>query len=212
MMGYTCRDQWQRVSRLAVGFYMLWPGGSVVEAGNLYVYTDGQGQTVLTDSVQQVPAEYRGRLRTVTGGEPPAAETIASGTDSAVGPSPPPAGVIQEFLHLLAQKVPPIKGLSAHHTAVVIVAGASIVALLSLLFLSANPAIRILAKCLLILVSLAALYQLAVGGPVTGAASQASGHGMDNLTGLVKTKTQQSYRLQDERTTRQLDQAEPPTQ
>lgn len=91
------------------------------------------------------------------------------------------------------------------------------VPLLLLLFLSSNPAIRILAKCLLILVSLAALYQAAVGGsgpvgPVAGAAPQASGQAVDNIMGQVKTKTEQSYRLQEERTTRQLTQADQPNQ
>ncbi|MGZ8393823.1 MAG: hypothetical protein ACXWWJ_03555, partial [Nitrospira sp.] len=70
--------------------------------------------------------------------------------------------------------------------------------------------------CLLILVSLAAVYQLAVGGfspveTVAGSVPQGSGQAMDNIMGQVKTKTEQSYRLQDERTTRQLDQAEQPT-
>jgi hypothetical protein len=137
--------------------------------------------------------------------------------ESAVVNSPPSSSAVQEMLRLVAQKVHPINRLTTHQTAVVVVAGACLVALLLLLFLSSNPAIRLLAKCLLMLVSLAAFYQLAVGGPVSvgpvaGTAPQASGQAMDNIMGQVKTKTEQSYRLQDERTTRQLDQAEKPTQ
>jgi hypothetical protein len=198
-------------------FCLLWQGGIAVAAGTLYVYTDAQGQAVLTDNLQRVPPEYRSRLRALTNGESPASQAIALGVESAVGNPPPSSNVVQEILHLVAHKVHPIKGLTAHQTAVVIVAGACVVALFLFLFLSSNPAIRILAKCLLMLVSLAALYQLAVGGPVStgplaGTAPQGSAQAMDNIMGQVKTKTEQSYRLQDERTTRQLDQAEQPTQ
>jgi len=216
-MGHSFRCQSRRAAWWVAWFCLLWQGGIAVEAGTLYVYTDAQGQAVLTDNVKQVPAEYRGRLRTVTNGGSPAAGAIASGVESAIMNPPPPTGMVQEMLHLVAQKVHPINGLTAHQTAVVMVAGACLVALLLLLFLSSNPAIRLLAKCLLMLVSLAALYQLAVGGPVSvgpvaGTAPQASGQVMDHIMGQVKTKTERSYRLQDERTTRQLDQAEQPTQ
>ncbi len=213
-MGHSSRAESQRAAWLLAWFCLMWHGGIAVEAGSLYVYTDAQGQAVLTDNVQQVPAEYRGRLRTVTSGEAPAAGVMAS--EPAASRPLPTSSVLQEILHAVAQKVHPIKGLTPHQTAVVIVAGACWMALLSLMFLSSNPAIRILAKCLLILVSLAAVYQLAVGGfspveTVAGSVPQGSGQAMDNIMGQVKTKTEQSYRLQDERTTRQLDQAEQPT-
>ena len=189
--------------------------GDWLEAGNLYVYTDAQGQPVLTDNVQQVPAEYRGRLRTVTSGESPADSAMAPTTESAANSSSPTSGVVQEILHLVAQKIHPITGLTPHQTAVVIVAGGCWMALLLLMFLSSNPAIRLLAKCLLVLVGLAAVYQFVVGGPVSrgpvaGTAPQVSGQAMDNIMGQVKTKTEHSYRLQDERITRQLDQVEQP--
>lgn len=216
-MGRLFRAQWRRVAWLVAGFCLMGQGGIVTEAGNLYVYTDAQGQAVLTDNLHQVPVEYRGRLRTVSGGESPAAEAITPGAVSEGDNPPSSSGVVQKLLHLVAQKVSPMKGLTPHQTAVVIVAGACVAALLLLLFLSSNPAIRILAKCLLILVSLAALYQVAVGGSVSvgsvaGTAPQPSGQAMDNIMGQVKNKTEQSYRLQDERTTRQLDQVEQPTQ
>lgn len=213
-MGQSSRAKSRRAAWLMAWFCLMWHGGIAVEAGSLYVYTDAQGQAVLTDNVQQVPAEYRGRLRTVTSGEAPTAGVMAS--EPAASSPLPASSVLQEILHAVAQKVHPIKGLTPHQTAVVIVAGACWMALLSLMFLSSNPAIRILAKCLLVLVSLAAVYQLAVGGfspveTVAGSAPQASGQAVDNIMGQVKTKTEQSYRLQDERTTRQLDQAEQPT-
>lgn len=214
-MRHSFRGQWRRAARLVAGFCLMWQGGIAVEAGNLFVYSDAQGQAVLTDNLQQVPAEYRGRLRTVANGESPAAGTIPVRAESAVGNPPPSSGVVQDILHLVAQKIRPIKGLTAHQTAVVIVAGVCLTALLLFVLLSSNPAIRILARCLLILVSLVALYQMAVGGPVStgpvaGTGSQSSGPAMDHIMGQVKTKTEQSYRLQDERTTRQLDQPEQP--
>jgi hypothetical protein len=213
-MRVTLRDQWRCFSCLAVGCCVIWQGAFTVEAGSLYVYTDAQGQAVLTDNLQHVPPEFRGRLRTVTGGESPAAGAVGTGQEP-VASQPPSSNVIQSILHLVAQKVHPIQGLTAHQTAVLIVAGACLVALLCLLFVTSNPAIRLLAKCLLMLVSLMALYQLAVGGavsvgPLTGTSPQASEQ-VDNLMGKVKTLTQQGYRLQDERTTHQLDQAEPST-
>lgn len=215
-MGQSSWAESRRAAWLLAWFCLMWHGGIAVAAGSLYVYTDAQGQAVLTDNVQQVPAEYRGRLRTVTSGEAPAAGVMASASEPAASSTLSTSSVLQEILHAVAQKVHPIKGLTPHQTAVVIVAGACWMALLSLMFLSSNPAIRILAKCLLVLVSLAAVYQLAVGGfspaeTVAGSAPQASGQAMDNIMGQVKTKTEQSYRLQDERTTRQLDQAEQPT-
>jgi hypothetical protein len=216
-MEQSFRTQWRRAAWLMAGFCLMGQVGIAAEARSLYAYTDAQGQAVLTDNLQQVPAEYRGRLRTVSGGESPAAEAITPGAASEVENLPSPSGVVQKLLHLVAQKVSPITGLTPHQTAVVIVAGACVAALLLLLFLSSNPAIRILAKCLLILVSLAALYQMTVGGAVSigavaGTAPQPSRQAMDNLMEQVKNKTEQSYRLQDERTTRQLDQVEQPTQ
>jgi hypothetical protein len=215
-MWQTIRDKTRRAIWLMAGFGLMWHAGIVVEAGSLYVYTDAQGQAVLTDNVQQVPAEYRGRLRTVTSGEAPATGVMASASESAARSPLPSSSALEGILHVVAQKVHPIKGLTPHQTAVVIVAGACWMALLSLMFLSSNPAIRILAKCLLVLVSLAAVYQLAVGsvlpaGTDVGSSPPASGQTMDNIMGQMKTKAEQSYRLQDERTTRQLDQAEQPT-
>lgn len=215
-MWQTIRDKTRRAIWLMAGFGLMWHAGIVVEAGSLYVYTDAQGQAVLTDNVQQVPAEYRGRLRTVTSGEAPATGVMASASELAARSPLPSSSALEGILHAVAQKVHPIKGLTPHQTAVVIVAGACWMALLSLMFLSSNPAIRILAKCLLVLVSLAAVYQLAVGsvlpaGTDAGSSPPASGQTMDNIMGQMKTKAEQSYRLQDERTTRQLDQAEQPT-
>ncbi len=212
-MWQPIRDRSRRATRLLAGFCLLWHAGFAVEAGSLYVYTDAQGQAVLTDNVQQVPAEFRGRLRTVANGEAPADGGMPSAPESAPGRSLPASSTLQEVLHAIAQKVHPIKGLTPHQTAVLIMAGAGWLALLALMFLSSNPAIRILGKCLLVLISLTAAYQLAVGGipasgAVAGSAPQASGQQMGTIVDQVKTKTEQSYRLQDERTTRQLDQAD----
>ncbi|HVG01396.1 MAG TPA: hypothetical protein VM842_00830, partial [Nitrospira sp.] len=160
--------------------------------------------------------EFRGRTRTVTEGESSTAGPLATDQKSVGNSRPPASNVIQTILRSVAEKVHPIQGLTGHQTAVLIVAGVCLVALLCVLFLTANPAIRLLAKCLLLLVSLTAMYHFAVGGPASGGplagpSPQASGQAADNIMGQVKTMTQQNYRLQDERTTHQLDQAESST-
>ncbi len=215
-MKESFKPKCRRATWLLAGFCIIWHGGTALEAGNLYVYTDAQGQPAFTDNVQQVPAEYRGRLRTVTSGEAPAAGAMTPTAELSATSSSSASGVVQEILHAVARKVHPIKGLTPHQTAVVIVAGGGWMALLFLMFLSSNPAVRLLAKCLLILVGLAAVYQLAVGGgpsaeSFAGSASQTSGQAMDNIMSQAKARTEHSYRLQDERTTRQLDQAEQST-
>ena len=148
-------------------FWLMWHGGTVMEAGKLYVYTDAQGQAVLTDNVQQVPAEYRGRLRTVTNGEPPATAAMTSAAEPAASSPLPTSECVAGDLHARWHRMSiPIKGLTPHQTAVVILRAPVGMALLLLMFLSSNPAIRLLAKCLLVLVSLAAVYQLVVGGVI----------------------------------------------
>ena len=122
-MWQTIRDKTRRAIWLMAGFGLMWHAGIVVEAGSLYVYTDAQGQAVLTDNVQQVPAEYRGRLRTVTSGEAPATSVMASASELAARSPLPSSSALEGILHAVAQKVHPIKGLTAHQTAVVIVAG-----------------------------------------------------------------------------------------
>ena len=215
-MRWTFRTQWRWLFRLVAGCCVMWQGAFGVQAGSLYVYTDAQGQAVLTDNLQQIPPGFRGRVRTVAGGESSPAGAATTGHESAASSQVPSSNMIQSILHSVEQRVRPIQGLTAHQTAVLIVAGACVVALLCLLFMSSNPAVRLLAKCLLMVVCLTALYQLAVGGavtlaPRTGTSQQASEQAADNIMGQVKTMTQQNYRLQDERTTRQLDQAESPT-
>ncbi len=211
-MGGSFRALWRRVVWMVAGCCLMWQAGTAIGAGNLYVYTDAQGQAVLTDDLQQVPAEYRGRLRAVTNGEPPSAAAMTSAAQPPASRPLSTPGPLQEIIRAVAENVSPIQGLTPHQTAVVILAAGCGMALLLFMFLSSNPAVRLLAKCLLILVSLTAVYQLVVGGssvPGTGAGSAplASGQSKDNVMGQVRSKTEQSYRLQDERTTRQLDQA-----
>ena len=82
-MGQSSRARVDARHGYMAWFCLMWHGGIAVEAGSLYVYTDAQGQAVLTDNVQQVPAEYRGRLRTVTSGEAPTAGVMASASEPA---------------------------------------------------------------------------------------------------------------------------------
>ena len=216
-MGQSFWARSQHAAWLMTGFCLMWYGGTFVEAGSLYVYTDAQGQPVLTDNLQLVPAEYRAGIRVMTGAQSVPTGATRPGAESAASSPLPTSGVVGEILHAVAQKVSsrPIEGLTPHQTAVVIVAGICWIALLLFMYFSSNPAIRLICKCFLMLVGLAAVYHLTVGGPrsdgsVGGSAPQTTGQAMD-LMGQVKTKTEQNYRLQEERTTRQLDLAEQPT-
>jgi hypothetical protein len=125
------------------------------------------------------------------------------------------SGVIGDILSAVAARVGSrtIKGLTAYQTAVVIVAGFSSLVLLTLMFLSANPAIRILCKFLLVLVGLSAAYQvIALDTPsfeaLAGPSQQGTSQPVDNMLGRMRSQTEQSYRAQDERTARQLEPAE----
>jgi hypothetical protein len=210
------RNRWS--ARLVLlGLCLVWQDWSCAQAGPLYVYTDAQGQAILTDNPQQVPPEFRGRLRTLANGEAPAPNVPLPVAEPAVV-KPASSGLIGDILSLVAAKVGSrqIKGLTAYQTAVMIVAGFCWLALLVMIFLSANPAIRLLCKFLLVLIGVAAVYHLTVGGTipigtVAGSPQQGAEQAMDNLLGKMKSKTEQSYRAQDERTARQLDPVDQPT-
>ena len=213
VVAHQCR----RTVRVAVMCCALWQGGAVgVQAGNLYVYTDAQGQAVITDTLQQVPLDFRGRARRVSEGEPSTAGALTTELAPAGSGLRLPSNAVQSILRSIAEKVHPIEGLTGYQTAVLLVAGTCVLALLCVLFLASNPAIRFLAKCLLLFVSLTMLYQLSIGGagsgrPRSDQALEGSGQVVDNIMGHVKTMTEQNYRLQDDRGTRQLDQAESST-
>jgi len=198
---------------MVAGLCLAWQGGSCLEAGSLYVYTDAQGQPVLTDNLEQIPAAYRGRIRTVAGQEVAASATTQSGAEPTLR-NKPTAGGVETMLSALAEKVSnhPIKGLTPYQTAVLIAAGVCWVVLLSVLFLSANPAVRLLSKLLMLVVGVSLVYQMFVGNGIpTGAAGSsqpASEQTLDNVMGRMRSKTEQSYRLQDDRTARQLNQTE----
>lgn len=199
------------------GICLTWYG--VAGAGPLYVYTDAQGQAVLTDNLEQVPAEFRGRVRTMATAEAPPTAAPAPVAAATVSRSPSASGVVENLLNVIAAKVGSrtIKGLTAHQTAVIILAGVCWLALLVPIFMSSNPGIRLLCKFLLVLVGVAALYQVAISGmpsfeAVTGSPQQGSEQAMENVLGKMRSQTEQSYRAQDARTARQLEQIEPPTQ
>lgn len=202
---------------IMVGICLTWYG--VAGAGPLYVYTDAQGQAVLTDNLEQVPAEFRGRVRTMATAEAPPTAAPAPVAAATVSRSPSASGVVENLLNVIAAKVGSrtIKGLTAHQTAVIILAGVCWLALLVPIFMSSNPGIRLLCKFLLVLVGVAALYQVAISGmpsfeAVTGSPQQGSEQAMENVLGKMRSQTEQSYRAQDARTARQLEQIEPPTQ
>ena len=126
-----CRD-WV----VMMGFCLLCQGGGMAQAGPLYVYTDGQGQAVLTDNLQQVPAEFRGRVRTMANGEVPGSGAQPASDGTTLSRSAASQGVIGDILTLVAAKVGSrqIKGFTAYQTAVVMVAGFCGLTLLVLIF------------------------------------------------------------------------------
>lgn len=212
---YSINRCW--IGLIMLGICLTWYG--VAGAGPLYVYTDAQGQAVLTDNLEQVPAEFRGRVRTMATAEAPLTAAPAPVAAATVSQSPSASGVVENLLNVIAAKVGSrtIKGLTAHQTAVIILAGVCWLALLVPIFMSSNPGIRLLCKFLLVLVGVAALYQVAISGmpsfeAVTGSPQQGSEQAMENVLGKMRSQTEQSYRAQDARTARQLEQIEPPTQ
>ena len=212
---YSINRCW--IGLIMLGICLTWYG--VAGAGPLYVYTDAQGQAVLTDNLEQVPAEFRGRVRTMAAAEAPPTAAPAPVAAATVSQSPSASGVVENLLNVIAAKVGSrtIKGLTAHQTAVIILAGVCWLALLVPIFMSSNPGIRLLCKFLLVLVGVAALYQVAISGmpsfeAVTGSPQQGSEQAMENVLGKMRSQTEQSYRAQDARTARQLEQIEPPTQ
>mgnify|MGYP003390630516 FL=1 len=212
---YSINRCW--IGLIMLGICLTWYG--VAGAGPLYVYTDAQGQAVLTDHLEQVPAEFRGRVRTMATAEAPPTAAPAPVAAATVSRSPSASGVVENLLNVIAAKVGSrtIKGLTAHQTAVIILAGVCWLALLVPIFMSSNPGIRLLCKFLLVLVGVAALYQVAISGmpsfeAVTGSPQQGSEQAMENVLGKMRSQTEQSYRAQDARTARQLEQIEPPTQ
>ena len=212
---YSINRCW--IGLIMLGICLTWYG--VAGAGPLYVYTDAQGQAVLTDHLEQVPAEFRGRVRTMATAEAPPTAAPAPVAAATVSRSPSASGVVENLLNVIAAKVGSrtIKGLTAHQTAVIILAGVCWLALLLPIFMSSNPGIRLLCKFLLVLVGVAALYQVAISGmpsfeAVTGSPQQGSEQAMENVLGKMRSQTEQSYRAQDARTARQLEQIEPPTQ
>lgn len=219
-MGFWCYSINRcSIGLLMVGICLIWRGGTEAEAGPLYVYTDAKGQAVLTDNLEQVPAEFRGRVRTMAAAEPPPTADPAPVAAATVSRSPSASGVVENLLNVIAAKVGSrtIKGLTAHQTAVIILAGVCWLALLAPIFMSSNPGIRLLCKFLLVLVGVAALYQVAISGmpsfeAVTGSPQQGSEQAMENVLGKMRSQTEQSYLAQDARTARQLEQIEPPTQ
>ena len=212
---YSINRCW--IGLIMLGICLTWYG--VAGAGPLYVYTDAQGQAVLTDNLEQVPAEFRGRVRTMATAEAPPTAAPAPVAAATVSQSPSASGVVENLLNVIAAKVGSrtIKGLTAHQTAVIILAGVCWLALLVPIFMSSTPGIRLLCKFLLVLVGVVALYQVAISGmpsleAVTGSPQQGSEQAMENVLGKMRSQTEQSYRAQDARTARQLEQIEPPAQ
>ncbi len=121
------------------------PGGAFdAAASKIYSYTDDRGNFVASDSLEGVPERYRSRAkeREVQDSGPPAPDVRAAA---------PPSG-FEAFLLALAERLPKaltLPGTNAFQTIVLVTGGLAAVLMLAGMHLSANPAVRLLMKCLL---------------------------------------------------------------
>jgi len=126
---------------LTVSVFCPW-GPCDAAASEIYTYTDDQGNFVASDSLENVPERYRSRAK--------AREVQDSGAPKA-RPLPPPSG-FEAFLLGLAERLPKaltLPGTNAFQTIVLVAGGLAAVLMLAGMHLSANPAVRLLMKCML---------------------------------------------------------------
>lgn len=196
----------------ALAFLCLGVGsfGGTLEAATSYSYIDDHGNPVLTDRLENVPAEYRNKVRRHETGD--VASTTRRDVDTVLpGPAAAPSS-LQTLIWTIADKVPHnlIPGLTQYQAAVFILGGGAGLFLLVMLFLSSNPAMTLLAKWMLVFVAIISAYFMYFSGGGTRGRSpqEASGIGAPaagNILQDMKAKTQQSIGLQEERTRQQVD-------
>jgi hypothetical protein len=185
---------------LAVGVGCPW-GAFDAAASEIYTYTDDQGNFVASDSLENVPERYRGRAK--------AREVQDSGAP--VRPAAPPSG-FESFLLGLAERLPKvltIPGTNAFQTIVLVAGGLAAVLMLAGMHLSANPAVRLLMKCMLGFLVVGATY-LMYFSDLGERAATASGQPASSGTFMQKAKdsakTQEAIHQQRAKEIEALDQ------
>ena len=181
--------------RVRCGLFWLWlavslagPCGTVDAAGSeIYTYTDDQGNFVASDSLENVPERYRGRAK--------AREVQDSGTP-AVRPMAPPSAFEASVL-ALAERLPKaltIPGTNAFQTIVIVVGGLAAVLMIAGMHLSANPAVRLLMKCMLGFLVVGATYLMYFSDLGERAAT---GSGQPGSSGTFMQKARESAKTQE---------------
>ncbi len=119
------------------------PGGAFdAAAAEIYTYTDDKGNFVASDSLGNVPERYRNRAKV---------REVQDSSAQSARPAAPPSG-FEAFLLALAERLPKvltIPGTNAFQTIVLVAGGLAAVLMLAGMHLSANPAVRLLMKCML---------------------------------------------------------------
>jgi hypothetical protein len=184
------------------------PGGAFdAAASKIYSYTDDQGNFVASDSLENVPERYRSRAkeREVQDSGPPAPDVRAAA---------PPSG-LEAFLLALAERLPKaltFPGTNAFQTIVVIAGGLAAVLMLAGMHLSANPAVRLLMKCMLGFLVVGAAYLLYfsdMGERATTASGQPASSGTFMQKARGSAKTQEAVHQQRAKEIESLEQPAP---
>ncbi|MGH7260629.1 MAG: DUF4124 domain-containing protein [Nitrospiraceae bacterium] len=176
---------------LAVSVVCPW-GACDAAASKIYSYTDDQGNFVASDSLENVPERYRGRAKV--------REVQDSGAPD-VRPTAPPSG-FEAFLLALAERLPKvltIPGTNAFQTIVLVAGGLAAVLMLAGMHLSANPAVRLLMKCMLGFLVVGAMYLMYfsdMGERATTASGQPASSGTFMQKARDSAKTQEAIHQQ----------------
>ncbi len=166
------------------------PGGAFdAAASKIYSYTDDQGNFVASDSLENVPERYRSRAkeREVQDSGPPAPDVRAAA---------PPSG-FEAFLLALAERLPKvltIPGTNAFQTIVLVAGALAAVLMLAGMHLSANPAVRLLMKCMLGFLVVGAAYLMYFSDLGERAAT---GSGQPASSGTFMQKARDSAKTQE---------------
>jgi hypothetical protein len=175
--------------------FWLWFAVSVVGAGGafdaaaskIYSYTDDQGNFVASDSLENVPERYRSRAKE--------REVQDSGLPAQDARSAAPPSGFGAFLLALAERLPKaltLPGTNAFQTIVLVAGGFAAVLMLAGMYLSANPAVRLLMKCMLGFLVVGATYLLYFSDlgerAATASGQPASGTFMQKARDSAKTQ------------------------
>ena len=201
--------------RAGWSLFWLWFAVSVVgpvgafdaAASKIYSYTDDQGNFMASDSLENVPERYRSRAkeREVQDSGLPAPDVRA-----AVSPSG-----VEAFLLALAERLPKaltLPGTNAFQTIVMIAGGLAAVLMLAGMHLSANPAVRLLMKCMLGFLVVGAAYLMYfsdMGERATTASGQPASSGTFMQKARGSAKTQEAVHQQRAKEIESLDQPAP---